>query len=260
MTLFGCKDGPSSKEKLKGNVNIKGTMKVDETAEVEVTGHNGAANGWSYQWRRINNENTVFEIQDETGKTYVITDKDVGFKLSALVSNSATTGDINGISSAAVVLSDEKNEEITAGGEKVAVNGRLSRANMDIAKSKLIAAINGVLAGDDIFTILDLESILFIGLTINLENDALYDKYKVEVFGNEINLNADHVLSALASDLIATITAAVKGIYGSGPVQAKAVPGRNTTYTTSVGANQQNLKPTTNHIESNILYYSIYYT
>jgi len=104
----------------------------------------------------------------------------------------------------------------TSNGKIVTVNGTLLRSEMDSAKTKLTNSINAVLNGDDFLAKICLESSLFLGLTINLENNVTYNKYKVETTNQKnINFNAEHILKS--NEIVATVAAAIKAMNGSGP-------------------------------------------
>jgi hypothetical protein len=237
--VIACK-GEQYPEKLKGTVNVIGVMKVDETVEIEITEHNGSANGWTYQWRRIDGEGIIFNIEGETGKTYVITDKDVGFKLNVLVSNSATTGNIEGTSASAVVA--ERSENITiAAGKTVTVNFTATTKN---DKPEWWDDLEGALQA--------LASVFVPGnYILNVTSDGT-DGFAAS--GSKTATVSDDWLSK--SDTVAMYLA-VNDILADWII---AMSNSRGVYMASVGANQQHLKPMTNHIESNILYYSIYYT
>jgi len=85
------------KEKLTGTVKILAElMEVGKTATVDITNSNGTADKFTYQWTRKADGGIALEIEDATGKTYTITETDIGHTLGAIVSNADTKDTIFG--------------------------------------------------------------------------------------------------------------------------------------------------------------------
>jgi len=99
MAVFAACDngGNSSPEKkpLTGSVVIDGVAKQGETVTANVTGSNGTADKFTYQWTKTPEGQTAINITGADGKTYTITSDEVGFDLGVIVSNEDTLGTIS---------------------------------------------------------------------------------------------------------------------------------------------------------------------
>ncbi len=85
---------------LTGTVSITGSLKFGETLTATVTDTNNSGT-LSYQWRR-NGE----PISSATSSTYLVTEDDIGYTLSVLVTSSVETGSIVGTASDSISKAD----------------------------------------------------------------------------------------------------------------------------------------------------------
>ena len=85
---------------LTGTVSITGSLKYGETLTAAVTDTNNTGT-LSYQWRR-NGE----PISSATSSTYVVTEDDIGYTLSVVVTSSVETGSIVGTASDSISKAD----------------------------------------------------------------------------------------------------------------------------------------------------------
>ena len=85
---------------LTGTVSITGSLKYDETLTASVTDTNNTGT-LSYQWRR-NGE----PISGATNSTYLVTENDIGYTLSVVVTSSVETGSIVGTASGVIAKAD----------------------------------------------------------------------------------------------------------------------------------------------------------
>ena len=85
---------------LTGIVSITGNLKYNETLTATVTDTNNSGT-LSYQWRR-NGE----PISGATSSTYVVTEDDIGYTLSVVVTSSVETGSIVGTASDSISKAD----------------------------------------------------------------------------------------------------------------------------------------------------------
>ncbi len=85
---------------LTGTVTITGSLKYDETLTATVTDTNNTGT-LSYQWRR-NGE----PISSANSSTYVVTEDDIGFTLSVVVTSSVESGSIVGTASDSISKAD----------------------------------------------------------------------------------------------------------------------------------------------------------
>ena len=85
---------------LTGTVSITGSLKYDETLTATVTDTNNSGT-LSYQWRR-NGE----PISSATSNTYLVTENDIGYTLSVVVTSSVETGSIVGTASDSISKAD----------------------------------------------------------------------------------------------------------------------------------------------------------
>ena len=85
---------------LTGTVNITGNLKYGKTLTATVTDTNNSGT-LSYQWRR-NGE----PISSATSNTYVVTEDDIGYTLSVVVTSSVETGSIVGTASDSISKAD----------------------------------------------------------------------------------------------------------------------------------------------------------
>lgn len=85
---------------LAGTVSITGSLKYDETLTATVTDTNNSGT-LSYQWRR-NGE----PISGATSSTYLVTEADIGYTLSVVVTSSVETGSIVGTASGVIAKAD----------------------------------------------------------------------------------------------------------------------------------------------------------
>lgn len=86
---------------LTGTVNITGSLKCGATLTAKVTGTNNTGT-LSYQWRR-NGE----PISGATSSTYVVTEDDIGYTLSVVVTSSVESGSIVATASDPISKADE---------------------------------------------------------------------------------------------------------------------------------------------------------
>ena len=77
-------------ETLTGTFNIVGTEQVGETLMAEVVGSNNTGD-LLYMWQRDG-----VKIEGETNSTYILTEKDIGTKISCIVTSSVQTGELTG--------------------------------------------------------------------------------------------------------------------------------------------------------------------
>ena len=85
---------------LTGTVSITGSLKYHETLTASVTDTNNTGS-LSYQWRR-NGE----PISGATSSTYLVTENDIGYTLSVVVTSSVETGSIVGTASDSISKAD----------------------------------------------------------------------------------------------------------------------------------------------------------
>ncbi|GEM_PF-5899288 len=85
---------------LTGTVSITGNLKYDETLTATVTDTNNSGT-LSYQWRR-NGE----PISSATSSSYVVTEDDIGYALSVVVTSSVESGSIVGTASDSISKAD----------------------------------------------------------------------------------------------------------------------------------------------------------
>lgn len=87
-------------EELTGTVSITGSLKFDETLTASVTDTNNSGT-LSYQWRRNGDD-----IASATSSTYLVTEDDIGYTLSVVVTSSVETGSIVGTASDSISKAD----------------------------------------------------------------------------------------------------------------------------------------------------------
>ena len=85
---------------LTGTVSITGSLKYNKTLTAAVTDTNNSGT-LSYQWRR-NGE----PISGATNSTYLVTENDIGYTLSVVVTSSVETGSIVGTASGVIAKAD----------------------------------------------------------------------------------------------------------------------------------------------------------
>ena len=85
---------------LTGTVSITGSLKYDETLTASVTDTNNTGT-LSYQWRRNGDD-----IASATNSTYKVSENDIGYTLSVVVTSSVETGSIVGTASGVITKAD----------------------------------------------------------------------------------------------------------------------------------------------------------
>lgn len=85
---------------LTGTVSITGSLKYDETLTASVTDTNNTGT-LSYQWRRNGDD-----IASATSSTYLVTEDDIGYTLSVVVTSSVESGSIVGTASDSISKAD----------------------------------------------------------------------------------------------------------------------------------------------------------
>ena len=88
---------------LTGTVSITGSLKYDETLTASVTNTNNTGT-LSYQWRGNGSD-----IASATSSTYLVTENDIGYTLSVVVTSSVETGSIVGTASGVITKADGLN-------------------------------------------------------------------------------------------------------------------------------------------------------
>lgn len=85
---------------LTGTVSITGSLKYDETLTASVTNTNNTGT-LSYQWRRNGDD-----IASAASSTYLVTEDDIGYTLSVVVTSSVESGSIVGTASDSISKAD----------------------------------------------------------------------------------------------------------------------------------------------------------
>lgn len=85
---------------LTGTVSITGSLKYDKTLTASVTDTNNTGT-LSYQWRRNGDD-----IASATSRTYLVTEDDIGYTLSVVVTSSVEAGSIVGTASGVISKAD----------------------------------------------------------------------------------------------------------------------------------------------------------
>ena len=85
---------------LTGTVSITGSLKYDETLTASVTDSNNTGT-LSYQWRRNGDD-----IAGATNNTYLVTENDIGYTLSVVVSSSVESGSLVATASGVIAKAD----------------------------------------------------------------------------------------------------------------------------------------------------------
>ena len=85
---------------LTGTVSITGSLKYDETLTASVTDSNNTGT-LSYQWRRNGDD-----IAGATNNTYLVTENDIGYTLSVVVSSSVESGSLVSTASGVITKAD----------------------------------------------------------------------------------------------------------------------------------------------------------
>ena len=88
---------------LTGTVSITGSLKYNETLTASVTDTNNTGT-LSYQWRRNGDD-----IASATSSTYKVSEADIGYTLSVVVTSSVETGSIVGTASGVIAKADGPN-------------------------------------------------------------------------------------------------------------------------------------------------------
>jgi hypothetical protein len=271
FVVVACEDegGPDGKPDLTGSVKIDiedGVLEVGKILTADTSGLNGTAGKYSYQWKRSPDGSPFVEIAGETGRTYWVTEADIGYALGVDVTNADTEKSQFGATENKVSMADWvgrkfENKKMFAynGTNYVAdiADGRTGARYKTLEQLDIVAQLQSATAGA--FAVAEkagsFERNRFMTIfnpnggnpngkvKMTVENDVEYDSYAVYDSAN-VRFNIDWLLDEKLSDddLQAAITAAVVEMRGLiATIERSAT--RNDVRMASVGASRQHLKP-----------------
>jgi hypothetical protein len=140
---------PDKPKPLTGTVNISGILEVGKEATIEIADSNGTAEKFTYQWTRKNG-GIALEIEDATGKSYTITEGDIGHYLGAIVKNADTIDSIFGEAKSKVIdVAKEQTVkvDIFGGASSVTVTGTMLNAEWEGVADKIASRLNATFNG-----------------------------------------------------------------------------------------------------------------
>jgi hypothetical protein len=153
MILLSCGNDNGKdpqKEKLTGTVNIGGMLEVGKEVTIEIANSNGTADKFTYQWTRKNG-GIALEIEDATGKSYTITEGDIGHYLGAIVKNADTVDSIFGEATEKVVEVAKEREVLVTGlfdnDASATVKGTMLAAEWEGVAEKIKGQLNAAFDG-----------------------------------------------------------------------------------------------------------------